>query len=184
MTLLYQAWCVILSHVPPTGKTTVAHIYGRILHDLGLLSKGEVMVKNPSDFVGSYLGMSETQTAAILDAAIGSVLVIYEAYGLHAVKDWDLYKVCWLEMQRPTSFYVMSTHIFIIEVSFLSSILQRNHLYFFMYSDVKTFMTRWIHVQSSTGDVRCRRCMWISCECEILEVTLHPWPWPANGAIL
>jgi hypothetical protein len=30
----------------------VAKLYGQILHDLGLLSKGEVVVKNPSDFLG------------------------------------------------------------------------------------------------------------------------------------
>lgn len=65
-----------------TGKTTVAGIYGRILKDLGLLSKGEVIVKNPSDFTGGVLGESEQKTVAILDAAVGSVLVIDEAYSL------------------------------------------------------------------------------------------------------
>jgi hypothetical protein len=30
----------------------VAKLYGQILRDLGLLSKGEVVVKNPSDFLG------------------------------------------------------------------------------------------------------------------------------------
>ena len=64
------------------GKTTVAQIYGHILKDLGLLSKGDVIVKNPSDFMGGVLGESEQKTVAILDAAVGSVLVIDEAYGL------------------------------------------------------------------------------------------------------
>eukprot|EP01036_Dinobryon_divergens_P041426 gene41426-54914_t len=67
---------------PGTGKTTVAKIYARILTDLGLLSKGEVIMKNPSDFIGSVLGSSEAQTRAILALAEGSVLVIDEAYGL------------------------------------------------------------------------------------------------------
>ena len=67
-----------------TGKTTVASIYGRILHNLGLLSKGEVVVKNPSDFLGSVLGESEKKTVAILDSMQGCVLVIDEAYGLHS----------------------------------------------------------------------------------------------------
>ncbi|POS78720.1 stage V sporulation protein K [Diaporthe helianthi] len=68
---------------PGTGKTTVAKLYGAILVDLGLLSKGEVIVKNPSDFVGSVLGQSEKQTKGILAASLGKVLVIDEAYGLY-----------------------------------------------------------------------------------------------------
>lgn len=68
---------------PGTGKTTVAKLYGRILADLGLLSKGEVVVKNPSDFIGSVIGGSEKQTKGILASTIGKVLVIDEAYGLY-----------------------------------------------------------------------------------------------------
>jgi AAA+ superfamily predicted ATPase len=68
---------------PGTGKTTVAALYARILADLGLLSKGEVILKTASDFVGSALGTSQTQTRAILESAEGSVLVIDEAYGLN-----------------------------------------------------------------------------------------------------
>ncbi|KAL8391929.1 hypothetical protein RB599_004739 [Gaeumannomyces hyphopodioides] len=68
---------------PGTGKTTVATHYGRILVDLGLLSKGEVIIKNPSDFVGAALGQSEKNTKGILAAAVGKVLVIDEAYGLY-----------------------------------------------------------------------------------------------------
>lgn len=68
---------------PGTGKTTVAKLYGEILVDLGLLSNGEVIVKNPSDFVGSALGQSEQQTKGILAASVGKVLVIDEAYGLY-----------------------------------------------------------------------------------------------------
>ncbi|KAK0634459.1 P-loop containing nucleoside triphosphate hydrolase protein [Bombardia bombarda] len=68
---------------PGTGKTTVAKLYGDILVALGLLSKGKVVVKNPSDFVGSHLGQSEQLTKGILAAAVGKVLVIDEAYGLY-----------------------------------------------------------------------------------------------------
>lgn len=41
-----------------------------------------VVVKNPSDFVGSHIGESERNTRAILAATVGKVLVIDEAYGL------------------------------------------------------------------------------------------------------
>jgi SpoVK/Ycf46/Vps4 family AAA+-type ATPase len=65
-----------------TGKTTVAKLYARILADMGLLSKSEVVMKNSSDFVGSALGTSQTITRGILAQAEGCVLVIDEAYGL------------------------------------------------------------------------------------------------------
>eukprot|EP00899_Mesostigma_viride_P011993 jgi/Mesvir1/20795/Mv07900-RA.2 len=67
---------------PGTGKTTVAKHYAGILKDLGLLSKGEVIIKNPSDFIGGHLGQSEEKTTGILKSAAGNVLVIDEAYGL------------------------------------------------------------------------------------------------------
>ncbi|KAJ7857548.1 P-loop containing nucleoside triphosphate hydrolase protein [Mycena leptocephala] len=68
---------------PGTGKTTVAKLYGQILADLGLLSNGEVVVKNPSDFIGGHIGHSEMQTRAILASTSGKVLVIDEAYMLY-----------------------------------------------------------------------------------------------------
>ena len=49
---------------------------------MGLLSKGEVVMKAPSDFKGEVLGSSEKTTRNILRAAEGSVLVIDEAYAL------------------------------------------------------------------------------------------------------
>jgi SpoVK/Ycf46/Vps4 family AAA+-type ATPase len=64
---------------PGTGKTTVAKLYAEILKDLGLLSKGELIVTNASDFVGSVVGQSEEKTKKILTSSIGSVLLIDEA---------------------------------------------------------------------------------------------------------
>ncbi|KAM7215771.1 helicase required for RNAi-mediated heterochromatin assembly 1 [Rhypophila decipiens] len=80
--ILYSLNKVFLGS-PGTGKTTVAKLYGDILVALGLLSKGEVVLKSPSDFVGAALGQSEQQTKGILAAAVGKVLVIDEAYGLY-----------------------------------------------------------------------------------------------------
>jgi len=67
-----------------TGKTSVAKLFGAILCDLGLLSDGEVVIKNPSDFIGSVIGESEKKTRSIIEATRGKVLVIDEAYGLDA----------------------------------------------------------------------------------------------------
>lgn len=58
--------------------------YAHILKDLGLLSKGEVILKTASDFIGQAIGTSETITRGILEQAKGCVLVIDEAYGLYA----------------------------------------------------------------------------------------------------
>jgi Cdc6-like AAA superfamily ATPase len=67
---------------PGTGKTTVAKLYGQILADIGFLTNGEVVVKDPSDFVGGVIGESEKLTMGILAATAGKVLVIDECYGL------------------------------------------------------------------------------------------------------
>ncbi|KAI0398918.1 P-loop containing nucleoside triphosphate hydrolase protein [Xylaria palmicola] len=67
---------------PGTGKTTVAKLYGKILTAMGLLSNGDVVVKNPADFMGSVIGQSEKNTKAILEATKGKVLIIDEAYML------------------------------------------------------------------------------------------------------
>lgn len=60
----------------------MAKLFAGILADLGLLSKGEVVLKTASDFVGSVIGESESKTRAILKASEGCVLVIDEAYSL------------------------------------------------------------------------------------------------------
>ncbi|KAF9641711.1 putative aaa family protein [Lasiodiplodia theobromae] len=72
---------------PGTGKTTVAKLYGQILAELGLLSKGDVVLKNPSDFIGDAVGKSEAKTRGILAATVGKVLIIDEAYMLDAGSD-------------------------------------------------------------------------------------------------
>jgi SpoVK/Ycf46/Vps4 family AAA+-type ATPase len=45
------------------------------------------VIKNPSDFVGSALGESESNTKAILATTVGKVLIIDEAYMLYAGGD-------------------------------------------------------------------------------------------------
>jgi SpoVK/Ycf46/Vps4 family AAA+-type ATPase len=63
---------------PGTGKTTVAKLYGQILSDIGMLSNGEVVLKNPSDFKGQHVGQSEANTKKILQSTLGKVLLIDE----------------------------------------------------------------------------------------------------------
>ncbi|CAG9984232.1 unnamed protein product [Clonostachys byssicola] len=68
---------------PGVGKTTVAKIYGKILTDLGLLSKGEVIEKTPNDLIGPYIGHSERNTREVLDQAMGNLLIIDDAHMLY-----------------------------------------------------------------------------------------------------
>lgn len=44
----------------------------------------QVVVKNPSDFIGNVIGQSEANTKAILDSTKGKVLIIDEAYMLYS----------------------------------------------------------------------------------------------------
>ncbi|KAK0384621.1 hypothetical protein NLU13_8707 [Sarocladium strictum] len=72
---------------PGTGKTTVAKLYARILSDFGILSKGEVVVKNAADLIDRYIGGSENNTKDALQRANGSVLIIDDAHMLDPGKD-------------------------------------------------------------------------------------------------
>ncbi|PQE08262.1 NFX1-type zinc finger-containing 1 protein [Rutstroemia sp. NJR-2017a BVV2] len=67
-----------------TGKTVVAKLYAKILCEIGVLSKGEVIFRNPSDLIGQYIGDSEANTKSALNAATGNVLVIDEAYMMYS----------------------------------------------------------------------------------------------------
>ena len=65
---------------PGSGKTLVARLYAQLLTEIGALSKGEVIIRTPSDLIGKYIGHSEANTKAVLNSAQGNVLVIDETY--------------------------------------------------------------------------------------------------------
>jgi len=69
---------------PGTGKTLVAKLYGQLLAEIGILSKGEVLLRNPSDLIGQYIRDSEANTKAALNAEIGNVLSIDGAYMMYS----------------------------------------------------------------------------------------------------
>jgi len=64
------------------GKTTVAKLYGKIIGELGLVSKGKVITITPSDLIGAFIGKSEANTKEALDDAKGNVLIIDDAHNL------------------------------------------------------------------------------------------------------
>lgn len=67
---------------PGTGKTTVANALGEMLADMGILSKGHVVVRERSSLIGKLYGSEEESTLEALKEAQGGILFIDEAYQL------------------------------------------------------------------------------------------------------
>jgi SpoVK/Ycf46/Vps4 family AAA+-type ATPase len=67
---------------PGTGKTSVARVIAKIYYAFGLLDSPSVTEVQRADLVGEYLGATAIKTNDLIDAALGGVLFIDEAYSL------------------------------------------------------------------------------------------------------
>jgi len=67
---------------PGTGKTTVARLYARLLHSIGLARSDKVYEFSRSDLVAPYTGQTALKTKAACEKCYGGVMFIDEAYSL------------------------------------------------------------------------------------------------------
>lgn len=70
-----------------TGKTTVAKMFGSMLHDAGVLSSGHVVVRERATLLGQFYNSEAEKTLDAIEAAQGGILFIDEAYQLYQPND-------------------------------------------------------------------------------------------------
>ncbi|MDE7080189.1 MAG: AAA family ATPase [Muribaculaceae bacterium] len=67
---------------PGTGKTTVAKLIGKMLHQAGVLSEGHVVVRERASLLGQNYNSESEKTLEAIEKAQGGILFIDEAYQL------------------------------------------------------------------------------------------------------
>jgi AAA+ superfamily predicted ATPase len=82
MTVPPMTLHMVFTGNPGTGKTTVARLLSEIFRALGVLSKGHLVETDRSGLVAGYVGQTAINVAEKVQAAMGGMLFIDEAYAL------------------------------------------------------------------------------------------------------
>lgn len=77
-----QTLHMIFKGNPGTGKTTMARIIGDVLYNLGVLKDHKLVETDRGGLVAGYVGQTALKTKEKLEAALGGILFIDEAYSL------------------------------------------------------------------------------------------------------
>ncbi len=67
---------------PGTGKTTVARLYAKLLHSIGLAKTDKVYELTRGDLVAPYMGQTAIKSKEVCEKCYGGVMFIDEAYSL------------------------------------------------------------------------------------------------------
>ncbi|WP_163102194.1 AAA family ATPase [Peribacillus alkalitolerans] len=81
-TMNDQSLNMVITGNPGTGKTTLARLFAKVYHQLGILEREEVIEMDRSQLVGSFVGQTEENILAAVEKSLGGVLFIDEAYSL------------------------------------------------------------------------------------------------------
>ena len=81
----------VISGPPGMAKTTIAETLGLLYANLGFLSSGHVLCATRSNLIGKYLGETSIKTGEVLNASLGGILIIDEAYSLGTKDGNDSY---------------------------------------------------------------------------------------------
>ena len=73
---------MVLTGNPGTGKTTVARIIGRVLFNIGAVPTDRFIEVEAKDLTSHFVGGTADETTKHIEAALGGILFIDEAYAL------------------------------------------------------------------------------------------------------
>jgi SpoVK/Ycf46/Vps4 family AAA+-type ATPase len=73
---------VVIYGPPGCGKTTLAEALAHLYMLMGIIKKASVVRGTRQNMIGSFIGHTEKNTQKVIDAAMGGVLLLDEAYSL------------------------------------------------------------------------------------------------------